>query len=431
MLDSEISALLRRKSETAHLDYKAGFEWKKENRDHQLGLLRDMMGMANTQDGGTIVLGVEDVAYKLAGVSQAILTSFDQTDIGNQLHRYSEPKVQFELHKVKVDSYDLVVIRVFEFADVPIICTQSICGRDQTKPILRRGALYIRTPAAQTEEIASAHDMREFLGRAVQKRGDELLRLIESLIKGRPIAPTEEAVSRYAEEMAEADEGLARVLKEEFLKSPRWELVAYPTQYFPDRIRDLPMVERLVKDAQVELRGWPFPYIGHKGENHNFNLGYGGYVDSHGIREGFRLYKSGLLVFKRALWEDLRGLPTESSKRTLSFISAIYTLTEFVLFLSRLYQAIDGVDQIHLKVNLIGCQNRILISDNARVFLGDGLESHEDQISFARDFKVVELRAGAEEIARSIASHIFHVFNWTDVADETIAHHQKKILPRR
>ena len=50
----EIITLIRRRSETPHVDYKAGFEWKKENRDHQLGLIRDMIAMANVQDGGAI-----------------------------------------------------------------------------------------------------------------------------------------------------------------------------------------------------------------------------------------------------------------------------------------------------------------------------------------------------------------------------------------
>ena len=43
MLPEEISELITRKSETAHVDYKAGFEWKRENRDQQLGLIRDMI----------------------------------------------------------------------------------------------------------------------------------------------------------------------------------------------------------------------------------------------------------------------------------------------------------------------------------------------------------------------------------------------------
>ena len=100
MLQSEIEALVHRKSETAHLDYKAGFEWKKENKDHQLGLIRDIMGMANTQDGGTIIVGVKDETYDLIGVSPDILASFDQTDIGQMLHSYSDPKITFELQSV-------------------------------------------------------------------------------------------------------------------------------------------------------------------------------------------------------------------------------------------------------------------------------------------------------------------------------------------
>ena len=121
MLPNEISDLVRQKAETAHLDYKAGFEWKRDNRDHQLELLRDMMGMANTQDGGTIVLGVEDGTYNPIGLSPEILASLDQTDIGQMLYRYSEPKLDFTLQKDRVDRQDFVAIRVSEFDDVPIL----------------------------------------------------------------------------------------------------------------------------------------------------------------------------------------------------------------------------------------------------------------------------------------------------------------------
>jgi predicted HTH transcriptional regulator len=56
----EKATLIHRRSETAHVDYKAGLEWNKENRDHQLELIRDMIAMANTPAGGTLILGVED-----------------------------------------------------------------------------------------------------------------------------------------------------------------------------------------------------------------------------------------------------------------------------------------------------------------------------------------------------------------------------------
>jgi predicted HTH transcriptional regulator len=73
MLDDEIAAVIRRKTETAHVDYKAGFEWKKENKDQQLELLRDMMAMANTRDGGVILLGIED-GTRQEGINDRVRT---------------------------------------------------------------------------------------------------------------------------------------------------------------------------------------------------------------------------------------------------------------------------------------------------------------------------------------------------------------------
>ena len=55
-----IADLINKKIETANLDYKEGFEWTKENRDKRLELIKDILAMANTRDGGTIILGVKD-----------------------------------------------------------------------------------------------------------------------------------------------------------------------------------------------------------------------------------------------------------------------------------------------------------------------------------------------------------------------------------
>jgi hypothetical protein len=89
---------------------------------------------------------------------------------------------------------------VAEFEDVPIICADTITEANASRPILRKSAVYIRTSAATTEEISSDQDMRELLSRAMLKRGGELLRSVERLIKGKPISPTEESINLYAEE---------------------------------------------------------------------------------------------------------------------------------------------------------------------------------------------------------------------------------------
>jgi predicted HTH transcriptional regulator len=145
MFDHEVLELIQRKAETANLDYKAGFEWTKQNRDLQLELVRDMMAMANTRDGGTIILGVADGSYAINGITAGMIQSLDQTDIGQMLASYADTAVAFEVQKAKVDGKDMVAIRVAEFEQDPVICTQAAFGRDPSKPILRSGAAYIRS----------------------------------------------------------------------------------------------------------------------------------------------------------------------------------------------------------------------------------------------------------------------------------------------
>lgn len=98
-MDDEIAEMLDRKRESANLDYKEGFVWKRENRDMQFGLIKDLIGMANTRDGGTIILGVKDGNFETVGVSDDIMNSFDHSKIGEMLHRYGKPKATFQVKR--------------------------------------------------------------------------------------------------------------------------------------------------------------------------------------------------------------------------------------------------------------------------------------------------------------------------------------------
>jgi hypothetical protein len=430
MLPEEISDLIKRKSETAHVEFKAGFEWKRENKERQLELLRDMIALANTQDGGKLVLGIEDGTYEVTGLSQEILSSFDQTDVGQMLYSHSEPKVTFELQKIKLNGKDIVVINVSEFTDIPIVCNKSIAGSDPKKLILRQGALYIRTEDAKTVEICSVHEMRQIISRAMLKRGDELLYSIQSLLKGKPIGSNEETINQYEVELKEADQWLIEVLQKGFLSSPRWEVVAHPSQYVPRRITELPLLKQLIKDAQVSLRGWPLPYIGDKSETGMFNSGFQGYSDWQDKREGFRLYMSELFVWKHTIPEDLLDRRTEAGKRTLDFIVTIYRVTEIMLFLKRLYESFPDVEQVHISIRLIGCRERVLTSSEPVLPMNPWNESQEANIEWKDDLTVVQLRADSEQIARRVVRHIFNVFNWTNISEDFLIHWQTNLIPR-
>ena len=106
------------------------------------------------------------------------------------------------------------------------------------------------------------------------------------------------------------------------------------------------------------------------------------------------------------------GYKTQSGKRTFSFVSAIYSCAEWLLFLSRCYELLAEANTVRFLVRVVGCKNRQLASSDGSIsFHSDWYESQEDIISFQRDYTVEELRASSSEIAGTLAKHIFHVFN--------------------
>src|SRR2546430_17283475 len=71
MTNDDIRSLLLQRAETPNLDYKAGFAWTKENRDLKYELVRDLIAMANTEDGGCIIFSVRDNDLDFVGVDDA------------------------------------------------------------------------------------------------------------------------------------------------------------------------------------------------------------------------------------------------------------------------------------------------------------------------------------------------------------------------
>src|SRR5437879_2518277 len=126
MTDEEIKRLVELKSEGPNLDYKAGFEWSKLNRDQKYELVRDLMALANTKDGGRVVFGVRDADLEFVGLAQEIFESIDPTEVLSMLHDNSAPKARCAVFKREIDGRRVIVFDVAEFDETPIICTNGI-----------------------------------------------------------------------------------------------------------------------------------------------------------------------------------------------------------------------------------------------------------------------------------------------------------------
>lgn len=133
-----------------------------------LKVAKAALSMANHRDGGHIIIGIDDstIAAMLPGLTEAQATSWlAYDDVSRKLAEYADPPLRFELAKQVLPSQaNVVVLQVFEFDDVPVLCRRDA-------PDLRRGACYVRSHRTpETAEIPTAVEMRELLDLATEKR---------------------------------------------------------------------------------------------------------------------------------------------------------------------------------------------------------------------------------------------------------------------
>jgi hypothetical protein len=273
-------------------------------------------------------------------------------------------------------------------------------------------------------EISVAEDMRKLLSRAMLKQREQLLHSIDSLLKFRPLVPSENERNEYQRELTEADQSFITVLQKGFLQTSRWEVIAHPTTY-KKRVMELRELKGFVANSQVNLRGWPFPNIDHEKAG-NFNSGYQSYTDHQDKREGFRLYNTGLFVWKGTMPEELHS----GWKQNLDVVSTIWRTTEIWEFLKRLYEVFPAAHDLSITIRLTGCQGRTLRSSEYFTSIFPWHQSREDKIEFNETLQEAELAATSDEMARVVARHIFAVFNWTDISENLLMSQQDKLYGR-
>ena len=130
-------------------------------------VVRAMLGMANRRDGGIVIVGVSEQEDSLdpVGLSGDDLGTWGYDDLADQVARYADPGIAFELEVKEYNHNQFVVVQVEEFGDIPVLCKKAYDN------VLRDGACYVRTRRKpETSEIPTQADMRDLLDLAVEKR---------------------------------------------------------------------------------------------------------------------------------------------------------------------------------------------------------------------------------------------------------------------
>ena len=89
MTTEELEVLLSGAQETPQLDFKASMPWEVKK------FVKDILAMANNQDGGAIVIGVQDKDFIRQGITLKHLDSFHPDTMRDQMGEYADPFVEF------------------------------------------------------------------------------------------------------------------------------------------------------------------------------------------------------------------------------------------------------------------------------------------------------------------------------------------------
>jgi len=135
-----------------------------------LKVVRAILGMANRRDGGFVILGVEDANLDPVGLSDEEANSWLNFDnLSASVNAYASPSVSLNPEALNYRGRKFVVIRVDEFADIPVLCCKE--GHDKKgKQTLRPGACYVRARhKPEMSDIPTEEEMRELLELAIDK----------------------------------------------------------------------------------------------------------------------------------------------------------------------------------------------------------------------------------------------------------------------
>ncbi|MBQ9336237.1 MAG: ATP-binding protein [Lentisphaeria bacterium] len=225
-------SIIKRGVESDELDYKAAQNWNRLTRVGRAKFARHCMAMANTK-GGYVVVGVgEDAAGRpslLTGLTEEESQSFDPTEIGNFVNRFSDPQIEFTLERPVVDGKQFVVFAIKRFTQLPHVCTGT-CEHE-----LLQGVFYIRTADASSRPAYRASEVHALIQRAMRNQRELLGRMIRGLLyENHTSASGNDNQSRFQEELNHS-RGFFQKFVHPAKQAVQAELVVMPDAYVSER----------------------------------------------------------------------------------------------------------------------------------------------------------------------------------------------------
>lgn len=433
----ELTRFIEAAGESANIDAKGPMTW--DGGEASAGLTKDILALANSRDGGVIVVGKDEPEhgkFVLTGLLEPQAATFETTRVATWVNNHCSPPVSLVCHRQEHQSRLFVVVAVSEFHDVPVICTKDFIlpGKPQ-KFLLRKGAVYVRTANAESAPLSSVEEMRQLIGLATTKRADQMLAMFQAMTKGRPLLaekPHEELIEAEREEVRAA-------LDSEFkgqVSQGAWTFLCHPVRHLPNRWEKTDTLKKVIERSVVQVRQ-EFPPISYGTHVREWGICNRHYEDAFGLtRSGLfmsvRPFRENTVAFKSP-WQPIIGQPKPDigPGQWLDFKLNLALVIEFFMFMSRFAENFEVGEELVYDVAAGPLTGRRLASMDANINLDPTEPCRAGTFRRNKVVTVEGLRASWEEQCVKVLHGFFELFSGPSISTETLLKWIEKFKERK
>lgn len=440
MITKELEKILEGGRETREIDFKAPCKWDVRT------FVKDILAMANLRDGGWIIVGIkekEDKTFERCGVSEEEKLTYDIDIMKDQIGNYADPFVDFEVNFITDrENKTYVVIRVFPFEEIPVICK-----KDDNE--VKAGVIYYRNRNKKVESapISNSTDMKELIETAILKRMKKIEEIHQKIFNQNFTFSSKQELNILYQDKQKFYEEISNIKDEKLIvkiTSRGYWLINFCPIVYRNKFSLVKNCKEIVERNIVTLRGWFYPHfpydnIGFEGFNYGENY-YQGWIDNGTRKELWRLYLSGQFLHYLALPEDWAEeddwyiyakmqIPQPGSI-ILLLGSIVYQISEVFVFLLRLVENDVYNEGVEVKVTLNNTKGRKLKIDDLRriPFSKDYKTSAESITAFDKICSKDEILLNYKKFILDTIFSVVDKFGWENPSQEIIMEDIEKFL---